>query len=96
LTAAVAHCSTVYDDAGSKFQCRQDSLGSYLISYGRWPYYHTPLFGYWDSYEDRLAMLVEEPYSQLSLTTSMTYLVWLRVVIFAKNRQAHEKKAATH
>jgi hypothetical protein len=96
LTAAVVHCSTVPDDAlGSRFQCRQDSLASYLIAYERWPYQHAPLFGYWDSYDDKLAMLIDEPYSQLFLTVSMAYLIWFRIVVYARNRHAREKKTAS-
>jgi hypothetical protein len=96
LTATVVHCYTVPDDAlGSRFQCRQDSLASYLIVYERWPYQHAPLFGYWDSYDDKLAMLIEEPYSQLFLTVSMAYLIWFRIVVYAKNRLAREKKTAS-
>ena len=96
LTAAVVHCSTVPDEAfGSRFQCRQDNLAGYLVEYGRWPYQHAPFFGYWDSYDDKLAMLIEEPYSQLFLTVSMAYLIWFRIVVYAKNRLAREKKTAS-
>jgi hypothetical protein len=95
LTAAVVHCSTVSDDTlGSKFQCKQDSLASYLIEYKRWPYQHTPVLGYWDSYDNKLAMLVEEPYSRLFLTMAIAYLVWFRVVIYATNRHERKKKTA--
>jgi len=96
LTAAVAYCSTVPDDIlGSKFQCKQDSLAGYLIAYKRWPYQHTPVLGYWDSYDDKLAMIIEEPYSQLFLTMTMAYLVWFRTVIYARNRHDRKKKTAS-
>jgi hypothetical protein len=67
-----------------------------LISYWRWPYQHIPLLGYWDSFDNKLAVFVEEPYSRLSLTMAMTYLVWFRIAIFARNWHAREKKAAAH
>lgn len=87
IMATVVHCATVSDHVtGPKFQCRQDNLGTYLIFYQRWPYDHTPLFGYWDSYDNKLSLLVEEPYSKLFVTTVIAYLVWFRIVIFARNR----------
>jgi hypothetical protein len=93
LTATVVYCSTVYDDIlGPKFRCTQDNLASYLIVYNRWPYQHTPLFGYWDSYDNKLAVFIEEPYSQLFLTMAIAYLIWFRVVIYTRNH-AHERKA---
>lgn len=92
IIAAVAHCSTVSDDVlGPRFQCKQDSLGAYLIAYQRWPYDHAPFIGYWDSYDNKLAALVEEPYSKLFLMTAMAYLAWFRIVIFARNRHARKK-----
>ena len=96
LTAAVVHCSTVSNDTGSKFQCRQDSLASYLIEYKRWPYQHTPIFGYWDSYDNKLATLIEEPYSQLFLMTSIAYLVWFRIVIYVRNKERKKRTASVN
>lgn len=94
LTATVVHCSTVSDDIlGSKFRCKQDSLASYLVVYKMWPYDHAPFFGYWSFYDNKLVMLIEEPYSQLFLTLGIAYLIWFRIVIYARNRHAHEKKA---
>ena len=93
FTATVVHCSTAYDIGGSRFQCKEDSLASYLIAYERWPYQHAPFFGYWDSYDNKLAVLIEEPYSRLLLTMAMAYLIWFRTVVYARNRRAHKKKA---
>lgn len=89
LTATVAHCSTV----GSVFQCERDSLAGYLIEFKAWPYQHVPFAGYWDYYDNKLAMLVSEPYSRLLLTVSMAYLIWFRIVIYAKNRQKRHARA---
>lgn len=92
-TATVAHCFTVNDDTlGSRLLCKQDSLGNYLIVYNRWPYEHTPFLGYWDSYDTKLATLIQEPYSQLVLTLSIAYLIWFRIVIFSRKRHRTEKK----
>jgi hypothetical protein len=91
LTATVVHCSTVYDIAlGSKFICKQDALGAYLIVYRKWPYDHTPFLGYWNFYDNKFAMLLDEPYSYLSLMLAMSYLVWFRIVIL-RNHNAGKK-----
>jgi hypothetical protein len=93
LSATVVHCSTVPDDIlGTKFQCKQDSLGAYLIAFQKWPYDHAPFSGYWDSYDNKLAMIIEEPYSRLSLTVAMAYLIWFRVAVYARGRHTRQKK----
>jgi hypothetical protein len=96
LTTSIVHCSTVSDDTGSKVQCKRDTLGGYLIEYKMWPYQHTPFFGYWDSYDNKLAMLLEEPYSQLFLMTAMTYLVWLRIVIYVRSKNRKKRIASAN
>lgn len=94
LTATVAHCSTVNDDtAGSRFQCERDSLAGYLVEFKAWPYQHAPFVGYWDYYDNKLAMLVSEPYSRLLLTASMAYLIWFRIVIYAGSRRKRQERA---
>jgi hypothetical protein len=80
------------DVLGTKLRCERDSLGTYLIAFQKWPYDHMPFSGYWDAYDNKLAMIIEEPYSRLSLTMAMTYLIWFRIVIYAKNRQSRQKK----
>lgn len=93
LSASVVHCFPVSEDIiGSKLRCKEDSIASYLIVYKRWPYQHTPFLGYWDSYDDKLTMIIEEPYSRLTLTVAMTYLIWFRIVIYARNQPARQKK----
>jgi len=88
LTAQVVHCFT--DNSG--FLCKQDSLGSYLVAHKSWPYQHAPVFGYWDSYDNKLAVFIEEPYYLLFITTALAYLVWFRIVVYAYRHQ-REKKA---
>ncbi len=55
----------------------------------------THSLGYWDSYDDKLAMIIEEPYSQLFLTIVVVYLIWLRTIIYARNHHGHKKKNAS-
>jgi len=92
-TATVAHCFTVNNDAlGFRLLCKQDSLGNYLIVYHRWPYEHTPFLGYWDSYDNKLASLIQEPYSMLVITLAIAYLIWFRIALFSRKRYRAEKK----
>jgi hypothetical protein len=88
LSATIVHCSHVSDDSlGSKLVCKQDSLANYLIVTKKWPYQHIPFLGYWDSYGNKLAIIIEEPYSRLFVTLAMVYLIWLRIVIYARGRR---------
>lgn len=92
-TATVAHCFTVSDDTlGFRLLCKQNSLANYLIIYNRWPYEHTPFLGYWDSYDNKLASIIQEPYSQLVLTLAIAYLIWFRIVLSSRKRYRAEKK----
>lgn len=92
-TAAVVHCSTINEATGPVFRCKTDVLIVFLLEHRTWPYSHAPFTGYWDSYDNKLASIIEEPYSRLFLAMVMAYLIWFRAIIYARNRHAHEKKA---
>lgn len=90
-TATVVHCSTINAEAaGPTFLCKTDVLIVFLLEHKTWPYSHTPFTGYWESYDNKLASIIEEPYSRLFLATAMAYLIWFRIVIYAKKRQEHK------
>jgi hypothetical protein len=93
LTSTVVHCSTINEAAGPAFRCNTDALIVFLLEHRTWPYSHAPFTGYWDSYDNKLASIIEEPYSRLFLAMAMAYLIWFRAIIYARNRHAHEKKA---
>ena len=66
LTGTVAHCWSVGDGIGS-LRCKSDILITFLIEQQRWPYMHTPFLGYWESYDNKLAAVIFEPYSQFAI-----------------------------
>ena len=85
LTGTVAHCWSVGDGIGS-LRCKSDILITFLIEQQRWPYMHTPFLGYWESYDNKLAAVIFEPYSQFAIAAIISYLVWLRAVLFITRR----------
>jgi len=44
-----------------------------------------PYFGYWDSYDNKFAPIIQEPYARLLVITAITYLVWYRTAIFLRS-----------
>jgi len=84
-TATVEHCSHIGDGIGS-LRCKSDVLITFLFEQQRWPYQHMPFIGYWESFDNKLVSIVDEPYSQLALAGSITYLIWFRIVIYARKR----------
>lgn len=96
ITAAVVHCYTANAEAtGPAFRCKTDALIVFLLEHRTWPYSHAPFTSYLDSYDNKLASIIEEPYSQLFLTMAMAYLIWFRIVVYARNRRARESKPAS-
>jgi len=94
LTGTVAHCWSVGEGIGS-LRCKSDILITFLIENQRWPYLHTPFFEYWESYDNKLASVIYEPYSQFAVAASISYLTWLRVVLFVRKRYKTHESALT-
>ena len=84
-TATVEYCSHIGEGNGS-LRCKSDVLITFLSEQQRWPYQHMPFVGYWESYDNKLVSIVDEPYSKLILAGSITYLIWFRIVIYARKR----------
>jgi len=84
-TANVAHCSHTGDEIGP-LGCRSDALITFIVQQQRWPYQHAPFVGYWESFDNKLASIVYEPYSQFTLTASLALLIWFRIVIYLRNK----------
>lgn len=55
--------------------CEKDAVAIFLIEQKTWLYHDVPFAGYWDNYDNKLVSIVAEPYSRLSITMAMTYLV---------------------
>ena len=70
--------------------CAKDAVAIFLIEQKTWLYHDVPFAGYWDNYDNKLLSIVAEPYSRLSITVAMTYLVWFRVVIYVRKRNGRE------
>lgn len=94
LAGTVAHCWSIGEGIGS-LRCKSDILLTFLIEHQRWPYLHTPFVGYWDSYDNKLASVIYEPYSQFALTAAISYLAWFRVVLFITKRFKAHSEART-
>jgi hypothetical protein len=71
--------------------CAKDAVAIFLIEQKTWLYHDVPFAGYWDNYDNKLLSIVAEPYSRLSITVAMTYLVWFRVVIYVRKRNGWEQ-----
>ncbi|MGI0029881.1 MAG: hypothetical protein ACREAQ_09260 [Nitrososphaera sp.] len=91
-TTTVYYCHNVNEGIDSH-SCKSDVLITFLIERQAWPYHHTPFVGYWDSYDNKLASIVYEPYSQLTLAAGITFLAWLAFVTYVGKR--HEGRIAT-
>jgi len=72
--------------------CKSDFLITFLLERQAWPFQHLPFVGYWDSYDNKLASIVYEPYSQLALAAAITYLCWFAFVTYARSR--HDRRVA--
>ncbi|MCI0563558.1 MAG: hypothetical protein MN733_34215 [Nitrososphaera sp.] len=84
-TTTVSYCLNAGEGIES-LRCKSDSIVTFIIDRQNWPYQHLPFFGYWDSYDNKLAAIVYEPYSQLATGAAIAYLLWLWIAMYIKKR----------